>query len=261
FAVFFLYPAYVLTILKVDLGFQTSGMTSAKVIPNPEYQRIGVLKGDSITFSSALTPTVALANSDYAWSGEKTGNGPSISVTFNNLGNSRTENLQVLGCNKTATITVIEVPPPDQATWAFLMTTLYGPAWVLKINDLANEALAWAQTNWSALGGSSSVHNCRADAARHAYWNVLIIMEGYTPADAWGAGQAHERSNIAAGGPHNESVMDLENNQKGINMGAGLATRAAAQAAVINALNAGNLTYLDDLTNSGERGLLQPTNK
>jgi len=53
----------------------------------------------------------------------------------------------------------------------------------------------------------------------------------------------------------------LENNQTGITIGGGLTTYEAAQAAVITALYAGNLTYLDDLTNSGERGLLQPTNK
>lgn len=246
-------------VVKVELAFQTSGMGAAKVVPSPDYQRIGVLKGDTLTFKTVLTPSVVLPNGEYSWSGEKNGNGSSISVTFNNLGMLRTETVQVVGVTRTATITVVDVPEPDENTWAIWMTTLHGPGWVLKINNLASEALAWAQANQAALGGG--LHNGKADAARHAYWNVLMIIEGYSPADAWGAGQSHERSNIVAGDPHNETAMDLENNQKGINMGAGLTTRASGQAAVINALTNGNLTYFDDLANSGECGLLQPTNK
>ena len=251
------------TVLQVNIAFQTAGMGGPKVIPNPGYQRIGVLKGDSITFSAALTPAVTLAPNEYAWSGEATGNGSSIPVTFNASLGTRTEQLQVLGQTKTATIRVMEVTPPDQATWAAQMALLHwdDPLWVPRINDLANEASAWAAQNWETLGGTAGLHNCKADAARHAYWNVLMIIEGYGAGDAWGAGEAHERTGIVGGAPHNESVMDLENNQKGINMGAGLTTRAAAQAAVIGAVGTGNLTYLDDVTNSGERGLLQPTNK
>lgn len=245
-------------VFKAELAFQTSGMASPKVIPYLEYQRIGVLQSDSIMFSAMLTPNITLPKDDYAWSGEKAGNGSLISVPFNTLGTSRTETLQIFSCTKTATISVVEVPPPDQTTWAIMMTALHGATWVLKINTLADEALEWAQ---ATLGGSFSLHNGQADAARHAYWNALMRVEGYSPADAWGAGQSHERTNIVDGGAHNESVMDLENNQTGITIGGGLTTYEAAQAAVITALYAGNLTYLDDLTNSGERGLLQPTNK
>jgi len=141
------------------------------------------------------------------------------------------------------------------------MILLGRPGAVTTANACANEALAWAQANWAALGGTAGVHNCKADAARHAYWNALMIIDGMSAAEAWGIGQAHEYDGLVAGNPHNESVMDLENNQKGINMGAGLTTRAQAQAAVIAALAAGNLTYLDSLPNAGEDGLLQPTNK
>jgi len=84
-------------VVKVDIAFQTAGMGGPKVIPNPDYQRIGVLKGDSITFSAALTPAITLAANEYAWSGEAAGNGSSIAVTFNGLLGTRTGQLQVLG--------------------------------------------------------------------------------------------------------------------------------------------------------------------
>jgi hypothetical protein len=75
---------------------------------------------------------------------------------------------------------------------------------------------------------------------------------------------AHERTNIEDDGPHNESVMDQMNNADGRRIAGGLpadATRAQVQDAVIGALNAGDLRYLDDLENAQERGLIQPSNK
>lgn len=81
----------------------------------------------------------------------------------------------------------------------------------------------------------------------------------WNAADAEGLATAHERTGLDGGGPHNETVMDLENNASG--RGLGGADRAALQTAVINALNAGALTILDDLENANEVGLLQPSNQ
>jgi hypothetical protein len=58
--------------------------------------------------------------------------------------------------------------------------------------------------------------------------------------------------------------MDLENNYMGRIIGQGLplgAIREFYQAAVLDALNAGQLTILEDINNNGYWGLLEPSNK
>ena len=81
----------------------------------------------------------------------------------------------------------------------------------------------------------------------------------WNAADAEGLATAHEKTGLDDGSPHNETVMDLENNADG--RGLGGANRVALQNAVIGALNAGTLTILDDLGNANEVGLLQPSNQ
>ena len=107
------------------------------------------------------------------------------------------------------------------------------------------------------------IHNGRADAARHAYWNVLMTIE-MNVTTAAGAATSHERTNFQQDAPHNEIVMDLENNAAGRTIGSGLpsdASRTVCQNAVVNNLNTGMLTILDDLGNVNEVGLLQPSNR
>ena len=61
---------------------------------------------------------------------------------------------------------------------------------------------------------------------------------------------------------HNETVMDIENNAVGRMIGSGSYTNLIqVQNAVIDALNKGILTILDDLKNVNEIGLLQPSNQ
>jgi hypothetical protein len=78
------------------------------------------------------------------------------------------------------------------------------------------------------------------------------------------AATSYEKTSIDGGGPHNATVMDMENNQQGRTIAGGLGAdpnRTDCQNAVIDALNDGTLTILDDLTNPNEEGLLKPSDE
>ena len=220
--------------------------------------RIGVVRGDTVTFKATLTPVTTLLDNQYSWTGEKTGDGPTIDVQFNTAGN-RMEKLAVLGCTRKANIVVVDVPPPNENAWArsYIFVDFTVP---ITANQLAAEAQQWAAANQASLGGG--LHNGKADAARHAYWNVLMGID-LTVTIAAQAATAHERSNIEANSPHNETAMDMLNNAVGRGLVAGLPanpTRANAQTAVTGALNAGSLTVLNPPNNTGDSGLLAPSN-
>ena len=124
---------------------------------------------------------------------------------------------------------------------------------------LKDEAETWASNNAATLGGG--LHNGRADAARHAYWNAIMTVD-WNATDAEGLSTAHEKTGLDGGNPHNETVMDMENNAHGRDIGSGESTeREELQNDVINGLNAGTLTILDDLGNANEVGLLQPSDQ
>ncbi len=247
------------TVVGVELGFQNSKMSSPKVIDpqdSPKDVRIGVIKEDSITFKAILTPDITLKNEQYNWSGEKPGIGPEISVIFDTT-SDRNEFLAVLGTTKLATTTVIYVPSPNETSWGITHPVETSIIFFF----LKPEAESWVNANAGLIGGG--LHNERADAARHAYWNVIMTVD-LDAATAEGAATAHERTNLEQGGPHNEIVMDMENNAHGRSIAGGLPpdpNRTTCQNAVISALNTGTLTILDDLTNSNEIGLLQPSNQ
>ncbi|MFC1453773.1 DUF6973 domain-containing protein [Verrucomicrobiota bacterium] len=244
-------PVYV---LKVELEFQNSKMSSGKLIDPlspPRDMRVGVVQGDTVKFKSKLTPTACLQDSDYVWTGVQSGNGSEIDITFNSAG-TFTEQLEVLECQAClARTTVVNVTGLGETAWMALH-----PQYWISAFELRDEALAWASNNQAALGGG--LHNGRADAARHAYWNSIMIFD-WNAADAEGLATAHEKTGLDDGDPHNETVMDLENNADG--RGLVGANRVALQNAVINVLNAGTLTILDDLENASEVGLLQPSNQ
>ena len=109
------------------------------------------------------------------------------------------------------------------------------------------------------MGGGR--HNGRTDAARHAYLTGILTID-WNAADAEGLSTAHEVDNLNDNYPHNETVMDLENNAVGITLVTGSSmTRAQLDTAVRAALNNGELTILVDLTNTEWKGLLKPSNQ
>jgi len=84
----------------------------------------------------------------------------------------------------------------------------------------------------------------------------------WNAADAEGLATAHEKTGLDEGNPHNETVMDLENNAHGRSIGSAPgASRIELQNNVVLALNDGTLTILDDLANRAETGLLQPSHQ
>lgn len=245
-------PEKEFVVFQLELAFRNSKMITAKIIDHLEYKRVGIYKGDILNFEAVLTPKVTLNDEQYNWSGEKVGTSPSISITFNTTGNI-TETLTCSQITRSAIITVVYVSPPNRDDWSSTHPVKAALVWLL-----AQEAQQWAGYYVSEGG-----HNGRGDAARHAYWNVLMTVE-MDVETAEGAATSHERSNYEESGSHNEIVMDLENNDAGRNIGTGLspgATRTDCQNAVINSLNEGNLTILDNLNNENEIGLLQPSDK
>jgi len=245
-------------VVDVGLGFRTSAMGTPKLVDplDPATDvRIGVIRGDNIIFEAISTPEVTLEDDQQNWSGVQEGTGPELSVTFDGTG-TLNEALAVDGVTRTATISSVDVPWPPEWVWAILH-----PFSALEARDLAEEAIEWVESNQDVLG--PPVDNNRSNAARHAYWNVLMTVE-MDAATAEGAATAHERTNLDEGAPHNSTVMDMENNARGREVGGGLPpdpTRADCQNAVINALDSGTLTILDDTANTNGAGLLKPSNQ
>ena len=137
-----------------------------------------------------------------------------------------------------------DVPPPTEISWA-----IWNPIDAYTANELATEAGNWAAANYPG----AQLHNGRGDAARHAYWNALMAQE-LGAATAEEAATAHEHTGLNEGSPHNETVMDMNNNAVGRTLAA--PTRAQMQTNVQQALDAGQLWILDKITNPSRRGLL-----
>lgn len=246
-----------MTVLKVELEFQNSSMSSGKLIDPlspPRDVRVGIVQGDTVKFKAKLTPNVSLQSSDYVWTGAQNGNGSEINITFSSAG-AYSEQLQVLDSeSRVASTTVINVTGPGEAAWY-----VSHPEHYISTFELRDEALGWATTNAATLGGG--LLNGRADAARHAYWNAIMTID-WNATDAEGLATAHEKTGLDDGNPHNETVMDMENNASGRGIGSGESTeREELQNDVVNALNAGALAILDDLGNANEVGLLQPSDQ
>lgn len=242
--------------ITVELEFQNSIMSNWKVIDPFEEDLdpiIGVIVGDEITFNAKLSQEITLDDSDFVWAGAGSGNGQTITITFDEdkryaLG------LSVLGSeNLVARIIADDVPAIRLTTWA-LLNSEAAEACI----TLGTEAQIWAVDNAEDLGGG--LHNGRGDAARHAFWNVLICVE----IDEWTANaftSVWENEGLIAGNPHNETVMDLHNNRIGRSISDNLdVDREDCAEAVLQELNDGGLWILDDIENNNEIGLMIPSN-
>ena len=240
------------TVPQWSVDFQNHQMTVWKQVApsSTPYARNGVLKGDTIDFR--VQGTTGLDTTKFAWSGEKTGTGTTISVTFNQLG-TRIQSVQYSNSKKmNIEITVKEAVGDGRLTWL-----VSNPTRIISAALLRSEALNYANTNSASLGGGPS--NGRADAARHAYLSGILTIDWNT-ADAKGLTTAHEVTNLSEGAAHNATVMDLENNDVGISLVTGSTmTRAQLDTAVRAKLNNGELTILDDLVNTNWQGLLIPS--
>ncbi|HSJ75841.1 MAG TPA: hypothetical protein VK899_06645, partial [Gemmatimonadales bacterium] len=236
----------------VDLRFRIaqSGAPFDIVDPQPDPDaRIGVLQEDSLVFRGEPQ----LNANQYSWGGAITGNGQERSVTFNSTGN-KDVTLTASGTTRRARVTVrSQPPPPDQDTWGILHLGTQDD-----VQRLVADATTWADNTF----GTATRTNGRTDAARHAYWVCLMTIE-LGPDVAEGASTAHERTNFNQGllNTHNEIVMDLENNATALGFSGRLTTRGQCQTEVINAVNSGALTILDDISNAGGNARLIPSNR
>ncbi len=153
-------------------------------------------------------------------------------------------------CSQSVTISVIDDIPDGSGQMAYCITR---PVQCTIANELANDALLWAQNNFPA----GSLHNGVGDAARHAYWNCLMTRDpDLGEAFAEGLATAHENDNLAEGSPCIETAMDLINNEVGRELGSRQCNSSAEQCCendVIEAVNNGELTII-------ENGQLAPSN-
>jgi hypothetical protein len=235
----------------LNLRFSTTepGAPYATVDPYPVSARIGILAGDGLHFRGEPQ----LNANQYSWGGALSGTGQEKFIQLNSPGNPEVT-LTAQGTTRTARITVLPVPPPPNEFGYFRDH----PALAVGAQITAHEAGEWANNTF----GFDPVGNGRTDAARHAYWNCIMVKDAAMgPEAALGISTAHEREGFEAGTSHNTNVMDLENNKRGLEIGAQVQTRAQCAQAVINALNAGTLTIIDPRENTGGTGLLVPSNR
>lgn len=228
-----------------SLEFRIPPMGSAFKIAAPtpgRTSRIGVIVGDTVTFQALPGPC-------NTWSGAATGTGLQQTVTFNSAGTFSVTVTRDSGNSETATIVVMDVPPPTEDDWI-----VANPIDAIIVNGLKGEAETWMELNFVG----ETRHNGTGDAARHAYWNALITQD-LSAATATEIGTAHEHSGLLEGNPHNESVMDMHNNAVGRGLAA--STRAQMQANVLAAIADGTLWILDELTNPNARGLMIDSNE
>lgn len=266
------------TLYQVKLAFQTMKMRDAGVSPKvldpldpPQDVRIGVVLNDRIAFHALVSPALELDRRNCRWRLRRRrravlAGGQQFTATFNRSTGDYTLSLNCLGVEREARISVAEVPEPNELDWIKRPRNWLA---VPSVFALARHAQEWSREMEDQLGGGHG--NGRTDAARHAYWNALMVITFDGTRIAREAATAHERTNLEDNAPHNAIVMDLTNNAAGRAIGRrllpdvrGLTPNqqlAAAENAVIQALNAGGLTILDDLDNEHERGLLKPSDQ
>jgi hypothetical protein len=235
-------------ISALRIAFQNESMKpSFKAIPRDD-TRIGVLKGDVLTFRGLIAPADAtLSESDYVWSGATSGTGKTIyERSFNTIGTFDLT-LTVKGKTRTVKITVAEIGSAIKFT-----------DWLWDNKPYATNVLScgYAALQWAGLYGPA--HNNVPDAMRHAYWSACItnlVSEEVARA----ATNSYE---FSSPNMHNEHVMDLENNQIGRNIGGNfppLIGAAIIQEEIKATARGGSLTILDSPSNNKGEGLLTPS--
>lgn len=278
---------------SLGISFRTRPTRPTKLIARPIDQSIGMMVQQEldpqgqpyppVELFAEFSPPLMLATDRYTWSGAATGQGAGVSVAYASEGN-RTVNLAVhdeRGTDKTsfANIRVRFVPSQTEAYICSADSPLTFVLCPYAFSD-ASRAVTWAHSTQTAndLGWpSGGLDNGRTNAAQHTYWNVLMTRD-LGAATARVFADAHERGpaigfGLNQGTPHNGSVMDLDNNASGRQIGTNRTFTTSSgdddpggQAAVISAGNAGALTVMDDATptsngNADAQGLLQPSNQ
>jgi len=284
-------PKKKITVPLVRISYKNDRMTDYLPI-NRTNQNPGIITGDTLDFQAVASAGLPTDASRYSWSGAITEQGKTVSVVYGNPGNfPLTLNIFDKNSNRnkffTAT-TQSKFLGPEKETDICPSTD---PATLANCGRGALDsslAQSWAEGGDMAVSLGFARGPCTADdgkcnAAKHAYWNVLMVRD---TGNAFAAriATAHERfsagffgiggtSGIDAGSAHNSSAMDLNNNSSGRAIASGLTFASSlpsgdepGKGAIADATNAGNLTKLDPLPNPDtgplkSSSLLTPSNQ
>lgn len=267
-------PTKKIKVPAVRIEYKNDRMTDFLQIQRVN-QSPAAITGDTLDFRAKAFPGLPSDSSRYSWSGAVAEEGNEASVVYENPGSfPLTLNIFDKNSNRnksfTATTRTRFVGPEKESDIcpSTDVQTIVDCALAL---DAALLAEAWAAGNDMAPRLGFSAGSCTADdgkcnAAKHAYWNLLMVRD-VGPAFAARITTAHERQSrgiifitdptgLNAGSAHNSCVMDLENNANGRNIAADMTfTTQAGQGdgpgmdAIITADNNGDLTKLDPLPN------------
>lgn len=219
-----------------------------------DYKMIASFSGKRCSFAIDIIPsTLPEAEKKISWSGPIAGD--TIEVTGTISSGSQTASFKSI--SKSVTVVVRSVPTGDTDTaYALKHPIDTATASYHGLTSGTGEAYQWAK---SAYPGDQL--NTRADAARHAYWNCLLVRY-VSSAYATGVATGHEVGSTI----ETETIMDLHNNE----IGRGLAghthgsDNTCCQNAVRAAVSSGQLWYLDDAhgrSDTDGTAFLQPTDK
>ena len=177
--------------------------------------------------------SINLQGQSAVWSGEAAPSGLFTAPASAADGDSFSLIARVQQCRQTKVVTASDGQPGSTSETAACFSD---PFRCLSVRGLSDEANNWANNNPNRFGGGTG-GGC-ADAARHAYFNAIGVMD-IGAAAIQRFSDAHEFSNLNG---CNDNNMDLINNHIGRDLGAQCRDRACAQQAVVNALKQGQLT-------------------
>ena len=245
-------------VYEADLGnvkYKKNGWGGYKEV-RESYQIIPSFPNKTCSFNIDVLPSTIPAdmyNTKVTWSGPVPGTTLEVTGTLT----SGSQSASFIALTKSATVLVQAAPTGDSDTEYALThpidTTI---ASYHGLTSATGEAFTWANSTYPG-----SQLNTIADAARHSYWNCLLTRY-VSAAYAIGVATGHEVGSTI----ETETIMDLHNNE----VGRGLAghthgsDNTCCRNAVIAAISAGNLWYLDSSYGSSDTagiGLIQPTNK
>ena len=249
------------TIYNAHVSFKNSRMSSFRDLADDElaFKAIGIISGDRIVLKAGVIPeSLPFADTDFFWHGEQESFGQTAEFTLVRVGPF----VQKLKIDGRPALTIpfqsVGVDGLSENMWCVLH-----PVSCSQVFLTSQDAGDWVAVNHNELG--QDTHNGRADAARHAYWNVRMVAEGLSSDAIIGATMAHEVMNIHdQDEPSNEAAMDMLNNAAGLQIGLGLGVGTSVEqsaAAVISALEIGRLIILDNIDNTAGSSLIMPSNK
>lgn len=267
-------PKKTIKVPAVQIGYKNSAMNEPLLIKREE-QQPGAIVGDALNFV-AMGEDLPSDSSRYTWSGFVTGEGVARTAVYVVHGDptlalnvfDRNSNRNKSFVEKTRVRFVGAETEPDICI-AGNSIEVADCGIALIDSYLADD---WSETDMGPRLGFGP-EPCTADdgkcnAAKHAYWNMLMVRDT-SLAFATRLATAHERysngfffvndSGINAGSAHNSVVMDLDNNLVGRNLWGSFPSESAwpnhdeqGKTEIVSLINLGLLTIMDPHPNPNE---------